>query len=95
MLGLCTGGIKLSLNFRPSVGNGMRLYKDYKTDQDLKKKEELDRELLGVPQEAVIIYEMSKPEIMVKNIFKIVMLVLILGALGVGIIALAFLAVKA
>lgn len=68
----------------------MRLYQDYKAEQEQQKKEADDREHLGISQETVIIYEPSKASLTVRKVLKILLLFQILVVIGGVIIVLAY-----
>jgi len=69
----------------------MKLYRDYKSETEQKKQQDIDREEIGVAEETVIIYEVSSGMVFFRNVIRIVLLILLLILLGSGI---AFLGLK-
>ena len=68
----------------------MKLYKDYKRELELKRKEEEDRKNLGIPSEVTIIYEPTKFMIAMRRAGSILLLILLLIAICAGVIALTY-----
>ena len=65
----------------------MKLYKDYKEEQALLKKEQEDREKLGIPSEVTVIYEVTKGAAVLRKILNVIFFASCMGGLGIAVIA--------
>lgn len=59
----------------------MRLYKDYKKEQERIQKEEEDRKNIGFQEETIIIYEIGRGEIFLRSVKNILMIIFLLAFL--------------
>lgn len=68
----------------------MKLYKDYKEEQELLKKEQEDREKLGIPSEVTVIYEVPKATTIFRKILSVFLFTSCLGGIGIAVIAVMY-----